>query len=403
MSERDDELEIQAIQRELDDAFETTRPRAGFEDELWVRMQAQRPAANRLRDALAGFFQGIREVPAVPMAAVAATLVVVIGIVVIANSGVHFGGASSTAGGGTALQAGSAYAGSFGRLPSPVFNGTSKAVAPPNLATPASGAADTYYGPLRVTWSGQLKLAISSAPVFRYREPSTNKADEFASALGAVLVGRPDGFLGQYEASDYTLKVRGTVPSPPQSPAYFIFSSLSMPAINASGAGPADIANLFLAEHSLSPQWPYTVDVQGTGDQQKVRFFRQFDVPGYQAAYLVDVNGDHGGLEVDLNGNVPVLASGPLPMSLDSAGYAIISADDAARMAVGSSPPPAATATPPPTLELTHAELVYVLVPSGDHSFYEPAFDFSGTVQANGTTYTKHVLVPAVVPSQRTP
>ena len=38
----DEDLELQALQRQLDDAFQTTRPRAAFEDELWLRM---RPAA----------------------------------------------------------------------------------------------------------------------------------------------------------------------------------------------------------------------------------------------------------------------------------------------------------------------------------------------------------------------
>jgi hypothetical protein len=49
---------------------------------------------------------------------------------------------------------------------------------------------------------------------------------------------------------------------------------------------------------------------------------------------------------------------------------------------------------------LTSAQLVYVLVWAGDHSFYEPAFLFSGTFNHNGTTYVKRVLVPAVDPSQ---
>jgi len=43
------------------------------------------------------------------------------------------------------------------------------------------------------------------------------------------------------------------------------------------------------------------------------------------------------------------------------------------------------------------------LVPAGDHSFYEPAFFFSGEYQMNGQTLTKRVLVPAVDPSQRNP
>ena len=60
-------------------------------------------------------------------------------------------------------------------------------------------------------------------------------------------------------------------------------------------------------------------------------------------------------------------------------------------------------ATPALTVKLTQAELVYVLAPAGGHSFYEPAYLFSGTFQLNGATLVKRVLVPAVDPSQRTP
>jgi hypothetical protein len=53
-------------------------------------------------------------------------------------------------------------------------------------------------------------------------------------------------------------------------------------------------------------------------------------------------------------------------------------------------------------VQLTQAQLAYVLVPAGDHSFYEPAFLFTGSFQLNGQTMVKRVLVPAVDPSQRT-
>jgi hypothetical protein len=49
-------------------------------------------------------------------------------------------------------------------------------------------------------------------------------------------------------------------------------------------------------------------------------------------------------------------------------------------------------------VRLTSAELVYTLAWGGDHSFYEPAFLFSGTFTSNGTNYVKRVLVPAVAP-----
>ena len=81
------------------------------------------------------------------------------------------------------------------------------------------------------------------------------------------------------------------------------------------------------------------------------------------------------------------------------ADYRIISADQAIRLATA--PSTNATGSSVPIVQLKQAELVYVLATAGDHSFYEPAFLFSGTVQVNGVTMTRHVLIPAVDPSQR--
>ena len=93
MSDDKDDLELAALQRQLDDAFETTRPRRGYEDELWLKLQARRPFWSRLRDALAGFAGGIREVPALPAATVAAVLVLAVGLGVLAvGGGLHIGG-----------------------------------------------------------------------------------------------------------------------------------------------------------------------------------------------------------------------------------------------------------------------------------------------------------------------
>lgn len=391
MSDQDDDLELQALERQLEDAFATTRPRRGFEDELWLRMQAKRPLFARFRDLVGGLVGGIREVPAVPMAAVASVLVVVIGVGLFAYSGLGRGGGagapSSASLGDTKRNNGESY-GSFGALPGPA-----QGVSAPSAA---------FEGPARLVWSGQLNVSITTAPVFRYQEPSTNAADQFATALGAALVDRPAGLLGSYRASTYTLTVYGTVQAPPGSPAYFILANQSMPAIDAAGAAPQDLANIFLAQHSLAPQWSYTISVDTRSDPLRVIYERQFDVPGYGEANLVDSKGVRYGLEVDLSGRRPVLASGVIPLTLDRADYRIISAGEAIRQAVA---PPAAQsvdASPLPTVQLTRAELAYVLVPAGDHSFYEPAFLFTGSFQLNGQTMVKRVLVPAVDPSQRT-
>ena len=402
MNENDEDIELAALQRRLDDAFETTRPRPGFDDELWLRMQSSRPASSRLRDALSGLIGGIRAVPTVPLAAAAAFLVIALLVGLVARFGVGGGNTATSSFGGAANAPSQFYTGSFGKLPTPVFNGQkSTAPTPGNSQQPAVPA---YSGPVQFTWTGKLTLNITTAPVYRYREPSPDIADQFATGLGAVLRDRPSGFLGMYTAADYTLKVRGTIASPPSSPAYFIFASLAMPPTDAAGAGPADQANIFLAQHSLVPQWSNTVEVDSSGDPIKVRFDRQFDVGGYGPAYLVDFNGARYGLEVDLSANRPVLATGLLPVSLDSADYKIISVDDAVRSAVGtSSSGAAAGAASVPTVQLDQAELVYVLAPAGDHSFYEPAFLFSGTLKLKDQTLTERVLVPAVDPSQRNP
>lgn len=407
MSEQDEELELKALERELEDAFATTRPRPGYEDELWLRMQAQRPAPSKIRDAFAGFLAGIRAVPMVPAAATAALLVVAVGVGFLAYTGVlqtpHSGAASAPANSRFDGGAGEKQLalGSFGKLPTPVFKpGIGDSFAP-TLSNAPAGAQTTYSGPATLTWTGQVKVTISTAPVFRYREPSSSKADEFAASLGAARDGRPAGYLGSYSARGYTLLVRGSLQSPAQSPIYDITSTPLMPPVIAAGASPADIATFFLAEHSLVPQWPNTVVVQGSGEQVKVLFIRQFDAAGYGPASLIDSGGEPYGLEVDLNGNKVTRVAGLLPVNLDAAAYPIISADQAIRAALTSSPNQPASGNPAPAVQLTKAELVYVLAPAGDHSFYEPAYLFSGAFQMNSANYVVRVLVPAVTPADR--
>jgi hypothetical protein len=397
-----EDLELEALQRQLDDAFETTRPRAGFEDELWTRMQAHRPAGSRLRDAWVGLVQSIREAPTVPMAAVAAVLVVVLGASALLYSGLGRGGAGSTATNGAAAPAfGSepvplSSPGAFGKLPPPkaAAGNSDRPSAGAPLSATSPGAA--YAGPVALKWTGKLDVTISSAPVFRYQEPSTYTADQFATSLGAVLVSRPAGYLGSYQTTDFSVRVRGTIQSPPREPSYVILP-IAQSFVDAAG-GPADLALVFLGEHSLAPSWQYTPDVVMSGDVAKVTLSRQFGVTGYGYAYLVDGNGDHYGAEVDLQGNRAISATGPVPLSIESAPYSIISADQAVQSVLASSP---VAASGVPTATLTSAELVYSLVVAGDHSFYEPSFLFTGTFAVNGTTYVKHVLVPAVDPSQR--
>jgi len=54
--------------------IDTTRPRVGFEDELWTRMQASRAGGITAARRLARLIQAVPKPPAVPIAAVAAVL-----------------------------------------------------------------------------------------------------------------------------------------------------------------------------------------------------------------------------------------------------------------------------------------------------------------------------------------
>jgi len=188
MSDNED-LELQALQRQLDDAFETTRPRAGYEDELWSRMQARRPFRRRLAEFFGGLAGTMREVPSVPAAAVAVVLISAIGIGLIALSGIHLGGGgASTTAGSAPLKSeagGSQYnAASFGRLPTPTLSqpvpATSNPTQPSNNTADQSSQPVLYLGPATLVWAGpRPSVLITSAPVYRFREPTEADAGQF--------------------------------------------------------------------------------------------------------------------------------------------------------------------------------------------------------------------------------
>jgi hypothetical protein len=139
------------------------------------------------------------------------------------------------------------------------------------------------------------------------------------------------------------------------------------------------------------------------GGDVHVLFLRLFDTTVQGQVPLVDGQGNRYGIEVDLKASRPrVVEIGPLPLSIDSASYPIITPDQAVRAALATSAPPGGV-TKYPVVRLTKAELVYVLAWAGDQSFYEPAFLFSGTFIDQGVTKVKRVLVPAVGPAFLSP
>jgi hypothetical protein len=330
----------------------------------------------------------------VPAAAAAVVLILAIGIGIVSQTGLHFGGGAST----TSSQAGGAQynasaPGAFGRLPSPALaSGVADTGGPKAVSPSQSAESNVYLGPARLVWAGQFNVQVPTAPVYRYQEPTASQAGQFAVSLGAApakSTSTGPGYLGTYDGRDFTLSVSSSWTPPSPEPRFFLLPT----GTSASGSDPKAVATAFLAKYGLVPPWPNLVDVRSSGNQVRVQFLRGFQLPGGDVAYLVGMFGERYGIDVLLEGGRLVTADGPLPLKLDVASYPLISGTQAVQEAVASSAPASA-----PTIQLTNAELVYALAYAGDHSFYEPAYLFSGTFTQNGTTFVKRVLVPAVGP-----
>ena len=387
-----DDLELQALQRQLDDAFETTRPRRGYEDELWLKLQARRPFWSRLRDALGGFAGSIREVPAVPAATVAVVLIVAVGVGAIAiGGGFHPGGQSLSA---TAGQH-SADFGAQGRLPTPelhpglVDTGVpgSTAYAPNAAGAPSQPPSNVYFGPATLKWTGTFTSGDVQAPVLTYTEPGVPAAEQFAASLGASTskqVRQLNGFLGTYAGAGFNVSVRGTVPQLPREP-YFILTPS------------APVSGDILARYSLIPSWTSLI-VEANG---RLIYQRAYRLPDGSFAAFVNWTGDPDGIEVDMANGQAVQAVGQLPLALTPASYRLISNDAAVRAAVSSAPAGTSAISPTPAVQLSSVQLVYALAVAAGQGYFEPAYLFSGSFQYNGQTYVKRVLVPLVDPSLR--
>jgi hypothetical protein len=91
VSERD-EPGMDDLERQLDAAFAATRPRRGFEDELWTRIQARRPWWRRLGGSLSSVTWA-----GATAGALAVVLVVGLGTLFVLRPGASGGGSASTA------------------------------------------------------------------------------------------------------------------------------------------------------------------------------------------------------------------------------------------------------------------------------------------------------------------
>ena len=185
MSELNDP-ELEELERRVSAAFAGTRPRRGFEDELWARLE-------RRRGLRVGSWR-LRAWPA--LGALAAVLVIGLSILAVPQLTASKSGgggeksqtssavpqpargpadAAGSAGGRLHPQQGETAAGSFGRLPAPTL-------VPPAAGAPAvAGQPVPYYGPARLTVTAQLPATPAALPVYRYRQPAPADLDGFAA------------------------------------------------------------------------------------------------------------------------------------------------------------------------------------------------------------------------------
>ena len=263
------------LERKLEAMFASARPRGGFEEELWSRIQGRRPWYRQALDWL--------RTPA-HLAPAMVALVVVAGL---GYALTRFHPTGGTTGGGaysgTAAPA-EAAAPAFGVLPA--FRGGKSALA---------------VGPFDVGPSVQSPPAVPAPatflPVYRYSEPTP-----------AELATR-QAELRSRTALEVT--VTGSDPTTGAQPAF----SVSGLHLAVGTAGQAATARAFLDSHGLTPSYAYTVVTL----PDRVVFSRDLGLGG--ATPLVYADGTPAGLEVDCSGDQLVAVRGPLDLSLDTALY----------------------------------------------------------------------------------
>jgi hypothetical protein len=183
MSEHD-EPGLDELERQLDAAFATTRPRRGFEDELWARLGARSRPPRRS----AGFPWVAVWAAAGGLAAVLVVVLGTIGLAMLALVAVHpHGGAGESRTTSGAAQPALAGPG-FGRLPAPAAAGAPQVVRGGSLlALPAGGARMEFVGV-------SLPRTASTLPVYSY-DAAPGPRDGAVFDPGAVP---PGGSIAYY-------------------------------------------------------------------------------------------------------------------------------------------------------------------------------------------------------------
>ena len=231
MTEHERDPETDALERQLNSAFASARPRPEFEDELWQRIRDRGGLRLRLREAWAGL-------SGTPLVASGAGLAALVLVALIAIVSLRAGGGGHSSMGGAAPSRSSA------SLPAPALKAGEGQASAVDAQVPA---AIPYYGPANLSWSGSLPTLPTTAPVLSFQPPAPDAISAFTTQ---AALGDP-----------YVLSVDLTGPEP----RYSIHNGSQA----ASGPAPSEqdakrAADAFLADHHLQPGWPADVVVTRT-------------------------------------------------------------------------------------------------------------------------------------------
>ena len=147
-----DDNGMEELERQLDAAFASTRPRRGFEDELWQRLDAKRPWWRRVRVPVPG------ALPA--LGGLVGVLLVGFLVVTLVSSGALQGHGPGGAGSATTSAGSAKEALTFGALPRPPTAQAQQLA--PGAAAQARGAVP------RVSDTAALPAVPPRLPVYRY-------------------------------------------------------------------------------------------------------------------------------------------------------------------------------------------------------------------------------------------
>jgi hypothetical protein len=394
--------ELDQFERQVSAAFAGTRPRRGFQDELWARIERRR-RFHRLRGWRLATWP----------AASAVVAVLLIGLVAIlavpkltgggsgnstpleqTGTGVQQSGPDKRQTGAGARPETAAGAGdaSFGLLPAPALSG---GPVQPSQAGGTDGQGRPlvpYFGPARLTVSARLPSAPATLSVYRYTQPASAELDGFAGQLGASRAGVA-GTPTTYRSSEFRLDLSPATSG--REPTY----TLSAIAGATSGSDARKVADQFLGAHNLSPSWPVNVQVT-SADGQTVLYQREFPLSGGAKAGQLDQFGGPAGTSVQVTGGTVSRVEGPVPLPLDGGSYRSRTSHQAAQDVL-TVPPGSGDGGPGvPQITLNRVSLAYMAVSDGDHGYYVPVYLFTGTVVSGQVTLEKRVVVPALDPSQ---